>query len=274
MDSFHRNHTSPMNRKHLLFAFSAFLALTPLAAYSSNFAFGFSNGLTLENQAVCLPVLIAHGYLLAVFFAFGTPIFVTRFCILVAGATYLAFESLWLHATLMDFDGLSTYLRWLSKDVIVFVVPPVFLGIVLLPARTFLERYLYRERLSILHLMAITLLTAILLTIIAKNQFARYLYDWSALGEVTLWNSILAFSLYMALQANSSYVKTICVTVAFASLLYRVQEVSAPNPAWYYIPLFLPWLIYLPAIFCFRRFFLPEKRITITNKGLDVASLG
>ncbi len=74
---------------NFLFVLFSLLGLVPIFAFSSNLAFGYMDGLTLENQAVCLPIIIVHSYLLAIYFAFGRQTFAYRSVVLSAGCCLL-----------------------------------------------------------------------------------------------------------------------------------------------------------------------------------------
>ncbi len=223
------------------------------------------DGLTLENQAVCLPIIVAHSYLLAIYFAFGRQTLVYRSVVLSMGMSFIAFEATWIHATLMDIRDPTSYLRWLSQNVVVFVVPSATVAILLLPLRTFFYLRGQREKCTILHLMIIALLVSLVMAIVRYNQFSRYLFDWSALGEYTICNTLLAFSLYAVLLAHSGYQRLLGAIGTIATLAYQVHSMTSGSSPWNYVSVLLPWFIYVLFLHFLRRHLSPEKSVAITN---------
>lgn len=210
--------------------------------------------------------MLAHSYLLAVYFAFGRQGFKFRSAVLLMIAGFIAIEATWIHSTLSDISDPFIYRRCLSENVVVFVVPSVAVALVFLPLRALFSLNGRHERFSILHLLFITSLVAIAIETVRYNQFAKYLFDWSALGEFTVCNAILALSLYMALLADSGYLRLLGTANAIATLGFQTHSKTS-NSFWEYVRVLLPWFIYVPFSYFLRSHLSPEGSIAKINDG-------
>lgn len=241
-----------MNRT-LLFTIFALLALVPISGFSANLALGFIDGYSLENQSVTLPVLVAHGYLLAIYFCFGRQSFRIRLVVLTIGAMVLALESIWIHATLADLREPRYFLREFNQGVVIFIVPPTASAFACLPIRAFFARN--QGRLTIFDLLLVLTFFSGLLAFLQGNQFVEYLFDWTALGKISLLNTVLAVSIYCSFIIRRPAIAGLGVLSTLLIIGYQLYD--ATDYPWDLVFIGLPWLIYVTALLVLRRYMIP-----------------
>jgi len=237
----------------LLFTIVALLALVPISGFGANRAFGFIDGYSIENQSVTLPVLFAHGYLLAIYFCFGRQAFRVRLVVLTIGAMVLALESIWIHATLADLREPRYFLHEFNQNLVVFVVPPTAMAFACWPIRALFARN--QCRLTILDLLLVITFVSGLLACLRGNPFLEYLYDWDALGEITLLNTVLAVSMYCSFIVRRPAIAVLGILSTLLTMGYQFK--GATSYPWDLISIGLPWIIYVPALFTLRRYMVP-----------------
>ncbi len=236
--------------------------LAPLAAHIANWTTGYADGLTVWNQSITSPVLVAHTYLLAMFFALGRQSFEIRCVTMLVGSVVVVLEGLVIYSILTQMYYPDDFGSSADFFAAVFVLHPAAWAVFVCGLRNIVSWRRNKNRLSIFQIMWLTLVVATWLTTMRHTENAKYLLSWRATLSFATWNIMASSMLTAVVLTQRSVLRWILVALTVVTFAVRYSYVRWLVEPWEIVAIALPWIIFVPALVVVREPMFVERSHT------------